>query len=126
MDGTRVPAGLAGGVEVALADRPRRVEVRWAGGLDVEPPVASLEPGQTDRGVRVLDFAAVTGGFRLTLEGPSGTSATVRLHGERPSPRRGATLRSRGRVTEATVGIPGVRPALRAGRRRLDRPPTAC
>jgi hypothetical protein len=106
VDGTRVLEGSSGGVAVALDRRTRLVEVSWTGGLDVEPPVASLEPGQRDRGVRVLDFAAVAGGWHLALEGPSGTSATLRLHGESPLSAEGATLRSQGRVTEATVTFP--------------------
>jgi glycogen debranching enzyme len=115
VDGVQAPAGPSGGVEVALDGRPRRVEVRWTGGLDVEPPVARLHPGQADRGVRVLGFAAVGDGWRLALEGPSGESATVRLHGESPLAAEGATVKSRGPVTEATVAFPASdRPFTRA------------
>jgi hypothetical protein len=104
-----------GGLEMALDGRPRRVEVRWTGGLDIEPPLARLEPGQVDRGVRVLAFAAVPGGWRLSLEGPSGGTATVRFHGEGPLSAEGATLHSTGRVTEATITFPASeRPFARA------------
>jgi hypothetical protein len=115
VDGVRAPAGPTGRVEVALDGRPRRVDVRWTGGLDVEPPATRLQPGQADHGVRVLGFAAVGDGWRLALEGPSGESATVRLHGESPLAAEGATLKSRGLVTEATVVFPASdRPFTRA------------
>lgn len=115
VDGVPVPVPPSGVVEVALEDRPRAVEVRWTGGLDVEPPTVPLEPGQADRGVRVLAFASVADGWRLALEGPSGRSATVRLHGEGPLSAEGATLRSHGLVTEATVAFPvSDRPFARA------------
>jgi glycogen debranching enzyme len=105
-DGATVRAGEDGALAVRLDERSRVVEARWAGGLEVEPPVAALEPGQGDRGVRVLDFEATPGGFRLALEGPSATDATVRLWGERPAAAEGARLRAIGPVTEATVGFP--------------------
>jgi hypothetical protein len=66
----------------------------------------ALEPGQGDRGVRVLDFASDGDGWRLALEGPAGASAVIRLHGETPSSAEGAMLRTAGRVTEATVSFP--------------------
>jgi hypothetical protein len=106
LDGSPATAGPGGGVTVALAGRPRVVEVRWTGGLAVEPPVAALEPGQADRGVRVLAFDAARGGWTLALEGPAGGSATVRLHGEAPASAKGASLVRHGAVTEAVVGFP--------------------
>ena len=115
VDGVPVPVPPSGVVEVALEGRPRAVEVRWTGGLDVEPPTVPLEPGQADRGVRVLAFASVADGWRLALEGPSGRSATVRLHGQAGLSAEGATLRSLGLVTEATVAFPvSDRPFARA------------
>ena len=104
LDGARV-AWRGDALEVALAGAPRVLALRWRGGLDVEPPLSALEPGQGDRGVRVLDFAADADGWRLALEGPAGTSAVVRLHGEAPSSAEGATLRAVGRLTEATVAF---------------------
>jgi glycogen debranching enzyme len=106
VDGGRVPAGAGGGVVVDLGERARVVEVRWIGGLAVEPPVVALEPGQTDGGVRVLDFSADARGWRMALEGLASTTATVRLHGEVPSSAEGATLRTAGAVTEATAAFP--------------------
>jgi hypothetical protein len=106
---------------VALAGAPRLLELRWRGGLDVEPPLAALEPGQGDRGVRVLDFAAEPGGWRLALEGPAGAAATLRLHGEAPSSAEGATLRAVGPVTEATVSFPAARGAFSRAEVRLWR-----
>jgi hypothetical protein len=106
VDGVAVRAGAEGALPVRLDERSRVVEVRWVGGLEVEPPVVALEPGQDDRGVRVLDFEATPGGFRLALEGPSATEATVRLWGERPAAAEGARLRAIGKMTEATVAFP--------------------
>jgi hypothetical protein len=99
-------ASWGGGVEVDLGDAARVVEIRWTGGLAVEPPASALEPGQPDRGLRVLDFAADPAGWRLALEGPAGGSAVVRLHGEVPTSAEGATLRASGGVSEASVAFP--------------------
>ena len=106
VDGTRAEAAEEGGAVVALDGRARVVEARWTGGLAVEAPPASLEPGQPDRGVRVLDFEATPLGWRLVVEGPAGASVAVRLHGETPASATGATLRKEGAGTEATVLIP--------------------
>jgi glycogen debranching enzyme len=104
VDGTPTPWG--GGVDVALGDAARVLELRWKGGLAVEPLLSGLEPGQLDEGVRVLDFAAEAGGWRLELEGPGGGSAVVRLRGEAPVSADGATLRTSGGLTEATIAFP--------------------
>ena len=106
VDGARVPRSRDGAVSLRL-DGPRLVEVRWTGGLSVEPPVADLQPGQADGGLRILAFAAVAEGWKLTVEGRSGTAAAVRLHGERPSHADGATLAAVGdAVTVATIALP--------------------
>jgi len=106
VDGTRAEAGEGSGAVVALDGRARVVEARWTGGLAVEAPLAPLDPGQGDRGVRVLDFEATPEGWRLVVEGPAGGSATVRLHGEAPASAQGASLRAEGARTEATVSFP--------------------
>ena len=114
LDGTRV-SWRGDPVEVTLAGAPRILDLRWRGGLTVEPPLSALEPGQCDRGVRVLDFASDAAGWRLELEGPADTSAVVRLHGEAPSHAEGGTLRTVGSLTEATVAFPASsRPFSRA------------
>jgi hypothetical protein len=100
------PVAARPGVWVPLGRRARTVVVRWGGGLDVEPAVAPLEPGQPDRGVRVLDFSAAPRGFRLSLEGAAATTGTIRLHGEAPLSAEGATLRTIGSATEVTVSFP--------------------
>jgi hypothetical protein len=105
LDGAEV-AWRGGTVEVALSGAARRLELRWRGGLAIEPPLSGLEPGQADRGVRVLDFAGDAAGWRLALEGPAGSSGVVRLLGETPSSAEGATLRTVGRLTEAEVAFP--------------------
>jgi glycogen debranching enzyme len=106
VDGERFAPDPDRGAPVRLDGRPRRVEVRWEGGLDVEPPATALEPGQADRGVRVLDLKAVPDGWRLALEGACGSRATVRLHGARPAAAAGASLRPAGSATDATVVFP--------------------
>ena len=58
---------------------------------------------------------ALAAGEIVALEGPSGRSATLRLHGQTGLSAEGATLRSRGLVTEATVAFPvSERPFARA------------
>ncbi len=106
VDGVPATTSPGGSVVVDLGGLPRVVEARWTGGLSVEPPLAALEPGQADRGVRVLSFDVVAGGWALALEGPAGESATVRLHGEAPASAEGASLATRGVVTDAKVDFP--------------------
>jgi len=106
VDGTRAAAGEGGGTVVSLDRRARVVEARWTGGLAVESPLAPLEPGQADGGVRVLDFEATAEGWKLLLEGPAGGSAAARLYGEAPASAEGATLRAGGRVSEVAVSFP--------------------
>jgi glycogen debranching enzyme len=87
-------------------DRARVVDVAWAGGVAVEPPAVDLQPGQADGGLRVLSFAASAEGWRLVVEGRSGTTATVRLHGQRPSGAAGATLTADDEATAASIAFP--------------------
>jgi hypothetical protein len=81
-------------VSVPLTGVPRAVELAWTGGLELEPPLSDLEPGGPDAGPRILDFALSDGGFRVTVEGRSGSTLTLRLRGESPSRAEGALLRS--------------------------------
>ncbi|HSD28106.1 MAG TPA: GH116 family glycosyl hydrolase, partial [Vicinamibacteria bacterium] len=120
VDGART-SGRGGRVELALGDAPRVVEIRWTGGLAVEPPVSALEPGQADLGLRVLDFAVEAAGWRLRVEGPAGGSAVLRLHGEAPASAEGATLRRAGAVTEAKVEFPRSPGAFSTAEIRLRR-----
>jgi hypothetical protein len=120
VDGARTP-WRDGGVELALGDEPRVVELRWTGGLALEPPVCALEPGQADDGVRVLEFAAEAAGWRLHLEGPAGGSAVLRLHGEAPASAEGATLGRAGPVAEAKVEFPRSAAAFSRAEIRLRR-----
>lgn len=57
-------------------------EVTWAGGLEVEPPLAAPRPGDESRGARVLDLAASGSGWALTVEGPAGSETEIGLVGE--------------------------------------------
>jgi hypothetical protein len=120
LDGRSVSAAPA--VSVALAGSPRVVELRWAGGLEVEPPRVALEPGQADQGTRVLEFTAVDGGFRLAVEGPSGSSATLRLHGECPARADSGTLRRGPGVTELEMAFPASPERFSRAEIRLRRP----
>ena len=105
VDGASVEASPERVVAVRL-DRARVVEASWTGGLSVEPPTVDLQPGQADGGLRVLSFAAVADGWRLVVEGRSGTTAAVRLHGARPSAASGAALRADGEATVAAIALP--------------------
>jgi hypothetical protein len=120
LDGRPVTAAPA--VSVALAGSPRVVELRWAGGLEVEPPRVALEPGQADQGTRVLDFTAVDRGFRLAVEGLSGSTATLRLHGERPASADSGTLRTGPGVTELEMTFPASPERFSRAEIRLRRP----
>ena len=145
VDGTRAEAGEGGGVVVALDGRARVVEARWTGGLAVEAPLAPLDPGQPDRGVRVLDFEATPEGWRLVLEGPAGGSAAVRLHGEAPASARARRCGQRARGPRPRCLFPAssaglfstaevrlhrgrrsLAPSPPPPRRRLDPPATPC
>jgi hypothetical protein len=106
VDGRRVSGGEAGEALVALSGKPRVVEARWAGGLEVEPPLVALEPGQADGGVRVLSVDAVPGGWALVLEGRSGSEATLRLHGETPASASPGTLVAERASTALRVRFP--------------------
>ncbi len=130
VDGARTASAVGGPcgeragrcVRVELTARPRLVEVRWRGGLEVEPPTVELAPGQRDGGLRVLEFGAVTGGHRLVVEGQSSTSGTLRLHGEPPLLAEGATLRPvRAGVTEASIPLPAGPGAFTRAEVRLRR-----
>jgi hypothetical protein len=123
LDGRSVPASPV--VSVALAGSPRVVELRWTGGLDIEPPLADLEPGRADQATRVLDWTAVDGGFRLEVEGLSGTRTILRLHGERPTSADSGVLRSvpsRPGVSELEVTFPASAERFSRASIRLQRP----
>jgi hypothetical protein len=104
LDGRRVEARPA--VGVALDRSPRVLDLSWTGGLAVEPLRVELEPGQADGAARVVDFDATEEGWRLVVEGLSGSAATVRLRGEAPAAATGATLRRTPAGAEVTVAFP--------------------
>jgi hypothetical protein len=113
-------------VGVALAGSARVVDLAWEGGLEVEPPLAALTPGQADRGLRVLDLVAARGAFELTLEGPAGATGTLRLHGP-PAWAEGGTLSRGERATELLVDLPASthpfsRAVVRLGAKASGRP----
>jgi hypothetical protein len=54
----------------------------WEGGLEVEPPAASLSLGDGSRGLRVLDFTMESTDWVLLLEGDGGESQTLTVLGE--------------------------------------------
>ncbi|HEX9692817.1 MAG TPA: GH116 family glycosyl hydrolase [Gemmatimonadales bacterium] len=94
-------------VSIPVGDTPVRVSTTWTGGLQVEPPTVALRPGQRSRGIRILDFGFAAGAWHVSLEGESGTTAEVRLHGAAVSDIRGATVvSSEGDVTVVAVRFP--------------------
>jgi hypothetical protein len=126
LDGRGVPTSPGAPVGVALAGSARVVDLAWEGGLEVEPPLAALTPGQADRGLRVLDLVAARGAFELTLEGPAGATGTLRLHGP-PAWAEGGTLSRGERATELLVDLPASthpfsRAVVRLGAKASGRP----
>jgi len=95
---------------VQLSQRVTEVRYRWTGGLAVEPPTNRLEPGQTSRGIRILDFRTpddARAGWMLTVEGERGQTYDVRLIGV-PVTAEGAQVTSTaGTATTLSVTIPG-------------------
>jgi glycogen debranching enzyme len=59
----------------------RTAAFAWDDGLEPEPPTTVLEPGQTDDGLRILDFRAGEGGWTALLEGRGGRSYELALRG---------------------------------------------
>lgn len=95
-------------VSLRLADERVTVDLRWRGGLQVVPPTSALVPGQSSEGLRVLDFEYTDGEWRLTVEGTSGRTYRVALHGEPVSRVAGAELVGReGDATTIAITIPG-------------------
>jgi len=90
VDGTERSA--ADGVDVSVGREPRTVRVSWQDGLALEAPLADLQPGQTDSGLRILDFRATPDGYTLDVEGLAGHSYGVVLHGEAPAQVAGAEV----------------------------------
>lgn len=68
-------------VAVLVDARGRTVRTVWRGGLTVGHPATELEPGQTSRGLRVVDFVTADEGWELTLEGEAERTYEVDLHG---------------------------------------------
>lgn len=95
-------------VVVHTSASPTRVELRWAGGLLVEPPTVVLEPGQPSEGIRIIDYRFEDDTWLLAVEGMAGRTYTLRLHGEEFSRVEGAASVGRdGSVTTISVTIPG-------------------
>ncbi len=120
LDGRSVAARPV--VAVALTGAPRVVELAWTGGLEVEAPRVALAPGQGDQGIRVLDLEPFDRVFRLAVEGPAGSTATLRLYGERPVSADSGALRSKPRVTELEVTLPASAEPFSRTEIRLRRP----
>jgi hypothetical protein len=94
-----------------LASATTTFRTSWTGGLAVEPPTVSLEPGQTSDGLRVLAFRrdgpAERGRWILVVEGVRGRSYRLRLHGEPLRSAEGADLLARdGSVTTIGLDLP--------------------
>ncbi len=95
--------------EVRVTATPRRVEARWRGGLRVEPPSADLAPGQTSKGLRILDFQYSDEAWFLDVEGPAGRAVEMKLHGESFTPVDGARLVGRkGNTSTIAIDFAGI------------------
>ncbi|MBP1607423.1 MAG: amylo-alpha-16-glucosidase [Acidobacteria bacterium] len=66
---------------IRLGSRPVTVQVRWTGGLQPEPVVSQLTPGQESEGLRLTDFRWTGTTWVLDVEGVPGRSYEVRFHG---------------------------------------------
>ena len=91
-------------VTLQLSQTPSRVDLEWTGGLLVEPPTMPLEPGQPSQGIRVLDFQYADGTWLLMVEGTSGRTYELGLHGEPFSRVTGAEVVSR-EAAVTTIGV---------------------
>jgi hypothetical protein len=87
----------------------RTVVFTWEGGLEPEPILADLEPGQTDRGLRLLEWRPERDGWRAEVEGQAGRTYELAVRGERIAHVSGAEIV--GRQSDRTR----VRVALAAG-----------
>ena len=93
--------------QVRVGPQPQKLEFTWAGGLEVDPPLTALTPGQPSTGLRVLDFRPTAAGWTLTVEGTAARRYQVRLVGERPSRVDGAQVEGReGEVTTLALTFP--------------------
>ena len=100
----RVPERAA---TVRVGDRPATAVVSFEGGLEVEPPLVDLTPGQSDRGLRVLDARVDKDGFLLELEGQAGTVGELGVHSAAPLVSEGARVAGReGRRSRLAVPFP--------------------
>ncbi len=94
-------------VNLRVTDAPTRVELRWTGGLAVEPPTVALEPGQRSEGIRITDFHYENDGWLISTEGNGGSTYELRLHGETFSRVEGGRLIGHdGSVGTIAVTIP--------------------
>ncbi len=92
---------------VRTSTTPTRVELQWRGGLSVEPPSVSLQPGQASDGIRIVDFTFENDMWTLDVEGVAGRTYELRLHGEQFSRVDGASLVARdGWVSQISVTLP--------------------
>jgi hypothetical protein len=93
--------------QVRVGRQPQTLDVAWVGGLEVDPPLTALAPGQSSAGLRVLDFRPTASGWTLLLEGTAARRYDLRLVGERPARVEGAEISGQdGEVTTLTVTLP--------------------
>jgi hypothetical protein len=112
-----VPTALPGGTTqeghslhvyvVRASETPARMEFQWTGGLVVEPPSVTLEPGQPSNGIRIVDFQFNNDAWLLDVEGVAGRTYELRLHGEGFTRVEGAELTGRDAwVSSIAVTLP--------------------
>ncbi len=94
-------------VATRVGDRAVTAVVAFEGGLEVEPPVVDLVPGQDDRGLRVLEARTDGDGVVLEVEGPAGTTCALAVHSDKPLHAEGARVAGReARRTRLEVHFP--------------------
>jgi glycogen debranching enzyme len=79
---TTVESEQAVSITVVTSEVPDSVSVGWTGGLSVEHPAPTLDPGQGSDALKVLDFDYVSGSWDLLVEGTAGRTYDVRIYGE--------------------------------------------
>lgn len=104
------PSSGGSAVTIAVGAEPVTVTHTWEGGLLVAVPRRTLNPGDPSLGLRVVDVAAISGGWRITLEGRAGTVEELLIYGDRPAAVEGADLldhaRGAGRLRVRFPGAP--------------------
>lgn len=126
-DGLRQPSSGGSAITIVVGAEPVTVTHTWEGGLLVAVPRRTLTPGDPSLGLRVVDVAAISGGWRIALEGRAGAAEELLIYGDRPAAVEGADLldhaRGAGRLRVRFPGAPApVAPATVVVREHVPKP----